>query len=720
MAHFSGSDFSGSDFSGTTLKQRYHVLEPMGDGGSGITYRAQDLQTHEMVVIKTLSLRQAGEWKAIELFEREAQILRQIDHPQIPRYLDYFVVDAADNRTFCLVQQMAEGKSLYRWMQEEGRCTEADVKAIALQLLPILDYLHQQVPAIVHRDLKPHNIVRRSDGQLFLVDFGAVKSAYYTTMMRGSTVVGTYGYMAPEQFRGLAVPATDLYGLGATLLFLLTQRSPTGLPMQRLKIDFRSQIQISEPFADWLEQMLEPGVKDRFGSAQEARLALESGGRSVRGRFKPELINFVTPLVILGTLLLAGGGFHFFYHYNAASQTKASYEEILSGRLDVKTYLSMGNNVNARDHNQRTLIFYAILSHQVRQVRQAVQGGANLAMTDNLGRTPLHVSAANCSPDVFAYLLSLKPIDLSTKDNSGKTIVDSVTSDPCGETLIDHVLSTSMPSGEKDKILSRVANMATKKLWLRSAIRLRGKATLLQDMTYEDIAIEAVKRKESQVLRVLVAQKQKLSANFFSQVSFGDLQGLLPLKEILLLLPKINAQDNRGFTLLHYVAAQMRSRQDISLMRRLIQQGADVNQSNQVGGTPLISFFMFPGGGLTQLDQLEIISILLDADANLNYAPQLTYGETVLHLAARESRVDQVQILLRKGANPDARNNRGNTPLHLAVSNPDIFVIRALIAANGNVNAINSEGYTPLDMASNPKVKAALREAGGKTNKTSR
>ncbi len=82
--------------------------------------------------------------------------------------------------------------------------------------------------------------------------------------MRGSTVVGTYGYMAPEQFRGQAVPTTDLYGLGATLLFLLTHRSPAELPTDRLKIDFRSRVQISEDFADCLEKMLDPDVEERF------------------------------------------------------------------------------------------------------------------------------------------------------------------------------------------------------------------------------------------------------------------------------------------------------------------------------------------------------------------------------------------------------------------------------------------------------------------------
>lgn len=99
------------------------------------------------------------------------------------------------------------------------------------------------------------------------MDFGSVQNVYHSTLLKGSTVVGTYGYMAPEQFRGAAVPASDLYGLGATVLYLLTHRSPAELPQERLKLSFRNHVNISRHFADWLEIMLESDVIDRFPSA---------------------------------------------------------------------------------------------------------------------------------------------------------------------------------------------------------------------------------------------------------------------------------------------------------------------------------------------------------------------------------------------------------------------------------------------------------------------
>lgn len=249
---------------GDIVNEHYRILGVLGEGGTGTTYSAQDQRTSQSVAIKTLSLRQAEDWKVLELFEREASTLKQLNHPNIPSYLNYFVVDNDRDRFFYIVQELAEGKSLFQWVQEDWRCTEKEVKAIAAQVLNILDYLHSFSTPIIHRDIKPHNLIRRADGQIFLVDFGSVGSTYHNTFMRGSTVVGTFGHMAPEQFRGQAVLATDFYGLSATMLFLLTRRSPAELSTQKLKVEFRSRIQLSDTFAEWLEKCLEPAAKDRF------------------------------------------------------------------------------------------------------------------------------------------------------------------------------------------------------------------------------------------------------------------------------------------------------------------------------------------------------------------------------------------------------------------------------------------------------------------------
>ena len=258
------------------IAQQYRIIRPLGEGGMGTTYEAVDLENSQKVAIKVVSLRQMTDWKILELFEREAKVLANLHHPAIPKYIDYFQADSLNDRCFYLVQELAEGESLAELIDKGWRTGEAEIKQIALQILEILQYLHNLNPPVIHRDIKPKNIIRQADGKVFLVYFGAVQDVYRSTLTRGSTFVGTLDYMPPEQLRVQAVFGSDLYSLGATLLYLLLGRSPAVLPMKRMKIDFRERVQISSHFADWLEKMLEPAVEDRFATAKYASVALKN------------------------------------------------------------------------------------------------------------------------------------------------------------------------------------------------------------------------------------------------------------------------------------------------------------------------------------------------------------------------------------------------------------------------------------------------------------
>jgi serine/threonine protein kinase len=258
------------------IAQRYRIVAPLGQGAFGTTYEAEDLTNYQRVAIKALSLSQLTDWKSLDLFEREARVLATLNHPAIPKYLDYFHEDTAEDHQFYLVQELVVGESLGDLVKKGWHGNEAEIKQIAIQVLEILDYLHHLTPSVIHRDIKPQNIIRRPDGGVYLVDFGAVQDDYRQTLIRGGTFVGTLGYMPPEQFRGQVFFASDLYALGATLIFLLTHRSPADLPQCRMKIDFRARVQISPEFADWLEKMLEPAAEDRFKTAAEARKALQN------------------------------------------------------------------------------------------------------------------------------------------------------------------------------------------------------------------------------------------------------------------------------------------------------------------------------------------------------------------------------------------------------------------------------------------------------------
>ncbi|CAD5958415.1 Serine/threonine-protein kinase PrkC [Planktothrix tepida] len=258
------------------IAQRYRIVTALGEGGMGITYEAEDLTNYQRVAVKSVSLRQSKDWKILELFEREAKVLAYLNHPGIPKYLDYFHLDTDEDREFYLIRELVSGESLNAWLEKGWHSTEAEIKQIAVEILEILIYLHQLNPPIIHRDIKPQNIIRQADRTVFLVDFGSVQDVYRNTMSVSGTFVGTIGYMPPEQLRGKAYPASDLYSLGGTLLYLLTHRSPDELPQKRMEINFRSTVNISPEFADWLERMLEPILEDRFQSANSALNALKN------------------------------------------------------------------------------------------------------------------------------------------------------------------------------------------------------------------------------------------------------------------------------------------------------------------------------------------------------------------------------------------------------------------------------------------------------------
>jgi serine/threonine protein kinase len=264
----------------TIFKQRYQIQQELGRKIGCKTWRAIDLQTQQPVVVKLLLFGEDFDWQDLKLFEREAEILKTLDRPDIPRYLDYFEIDTPTEQGFALVQTYVADRSLEAHVQAGRTFSEAEVKHIARSLLAILQYLHAQQPPIIHRDIKPSNILLsdrsgNSPGCVYLVDFGSVQTL---AAAEGGTitVVGTYGYMPPEQFGGRCVPASDLYGLGATLIYLATGLHPTELPQQALQIQFRqAALQLSPAFADWLGWMTEPSLDRRLASASAALSALE-------------------------------------------------------------------------------------------------------------------------------------------------------------------------------------------------------------------------------------------------------------------------------------------------------------------------------------------------------------------------------------------------------------------------------------------------------------
>lgn len=254
---------------------RYQVLGKLGEGGQGTTYDGIDRKEGRPVAIKRFEVRGAKSWKDVELAEREANVLAALSHPALPAHIDHFEEDGV----LYLVMQKIEGENLAA-LAKRGALGRDDVLRFLSDAAGILGYLHGRSPPVIHRDINPKNVIRRLDGSFAIVDFGAVRDRLRPD--GGSTVVGTFGYMAPEQFQGRALPASDVYAVGATALRLLTGTDPEELPHRGLGIDVRAALGpgADRGLAEMLSRMLEPDPDRR---ASDLATLLDGYARRVRG-----------------------------------------------------------------------------------------------------------------------------------------------------------------------------------------------------------------------------------------------------------------------------------------------------------------------------------------------------------------------------------------------------------------------------------------------------
>lgn len=262
------------------LKQRYEVVRTLGEGALGRTMLARDReQAGKEVAVKELLPTRMKRWKDLDLFHRECQTLQALSHPGIPTYYEDFTLDGATEdeppRLF-LVQEFVQGKSLQDRLDEGATFSEPEVRAIVEQVLVILDYLHGRNPPVIHRDIKPANLMLNDEGKVKLIDFGAVREAV-TFDGVGSTIVGTFGYMPPEQYAGKSVPATDLFAVGAMCVQLLTGKAPSELFEGLHEFKIPADLPVTLGFERVLLRLTEPEVGRRYQNAASVLAALKTG-----------------------------------------------------------------------------------------------------------------------------------------------------------------------------------------------------------------------------------------------------------------------------------------------------------------------------------------------------------------------------------------------------------------------------------------------------------
>lgn len=297
---------TGRLLANVTLKQRYRIIGPVGEGGMAAVYKAEDTQLgNRQVALKEmsqsgLSLQELQD--AAAAFRREALMLARLQHPSLPNIFDHF----EENGRWYLAMSFIEGETLedYLGHAQDRRLSLEEVLQIGIQLCNVLGYLHDQQPAIIFRDLKPGNIMRTPDGHIYLIDFGIARH-FKPGQAKDTAYYGSMGYAPPEQFgRTQTTPRSDIYSLGVTLYRLVSGHDPALTPF---RIPFLQELVPTAPisFATLLAQMLELDENKRPAGMLLVKQALQALSSSPAQKPDPPRLA-PGPVSILPTLPAPG------------------------------------------------------------------------------------------------------------------------------------------------------------------------------------------------------------------------------------------------------------------------------------------------------------------------------------------------------------------------------------------------------------------------------
>ncbi|MDJ0845005.1 protein kinase domain-containing protein [Crocosphaera sp.] len=278
------------------LDGRYRVLRELGGGGFGKTYEVQDSDPQNLdedsSAHKVLKVLLHNHPKYVELFEREVNVLGRLNHPGIPKVEAdahfKFYLKNSNTPLYCLVMEKIEGLNLNQYITQRGKCISQKMAIQWLmQLLRILEEIHHH--NFFHRDIKPSNIMLRSTGQLVLIDFGTAREVTETYLSKQSSgeVTGLFsaGYSPVEQLNGQAVPQSDFFALGRTIVYLLTGKHPSELYDSHVdQLNWRERVpELSPEFADVVDHIMARLPNQRPSSAQVILNRLESVYHSLYG-----------------------------------------------------------------------------------------------------------------------------------------------------------------------------------------------------------------------------------------------------------------------------------------------------------------------------------------------------------------------------------------------------------------------------------------------------
>ncbi|WP_016951752.1 bifunctional serine/threonine-protein kinase/formylglycine-generating enzyme family protein [Anabaena sp. PCC 7108] len=342
------------------LGGRYEMIEVLGTGGFGVTYKATDTQkpSKPICVVKELLPQHHFNVRVANFFDKEARILEVLGtHSQIPHLLAYF----EENQKFYIVQEFIQGRCLDKEILRGKQLSEGYVTKLLQDVLEVLAFVHQQ--GVIHRDIKPPNLIRRQqDGKVCLIDFGIVKEMATQMLnshgnLQSSIVAGTYGYMPSEQARGKTVFQSDIYAVGITAIQALTGLHPQNIEEnpETGELEWKQAVQVSNNLTEVLTKMVRRHYSLRYSNAQTALADLKKLTSSL-----PTVIPVPTPV----------RNIYYQETANLAQQSNGKFSSTVLKILEVKRIELGLSELEAREIRSAVLQPYRESERQQLRMRQ--------------------------------------------------------------------------------------------------------------------------------------------------------------------------------------------------------------------------------------------------------------------------------------------------------------------------------------------------------------
>ncbi len=343
---------------GDVIDGKYEILRELGRGGMSIVYLAMDKRLNKQWAIKEFRKDKDDENRrvALESLLKEANIMKKLDHPTLPRIVDIIDQDS----TIYIVMDYIEGESLNKVLDAYGAQPQDAVIEWAKQLSEVLDYLHTRKPPVIYRDMKPANIMLKPDGTIRLIDFGIARE--YKEGSTGDTeIIGTRGYAAPEQFgeKGQTDARTDIYSLGVTLYHLVTGKNPAEPPYEIYPIRHWNP-NLSSGLEWLIQKCTQLNPNDRFQSCAEVIYVLNNLDKFVstyKHKLRSKLNWFIASVSVTLVCALAGTTMGIVSYNNKANElNRYKSQGTISGyiqaiNVDATDYDSYSSLVDLIDKN---------------------------------------------------------------------------------------------------------------------------------------------------------------------------------------------------------------------------------------------------------------------------------------------------------------------------------------------------------------------------------